>query len=84
MTDRKKKGKNGSGFAARLQELRAGAGLTQRELADRAGLNIGTVTKLEQGQQEPTWPKVVALADALGVPVGAFRVPAMGPRTKAR
>src|SRR5262245_45294925 len=61
-----------TGFAGRLKALREGAGLSQRQLAERVGLNPFTVAKLEQGLQEPGWPVVLALAGALGVGVQAF------------
>jgi transcriptional regulator with XRE-family HTH domain len=61
-----------TGFAQRLRELREAAGLTQQQLAERAGLHPFSVAKLEQGVQEPTWPTVLDLAGALGVSVGAF------------
>jgi transcriptional regulator with XRE-family HTH domain len=67
--------KQESGFGRRLRLLRLAAGLTQQELAMRAGLHISTETKIEQEVQEPTWPKVVALARALGVSVAAFDEP---------
>lgn len=64
------------GFAERLNELRAGAGLTQRQLAEKAGVKYGAVRDLEQGLNGPTWDTVLALAAALGVSVEAFTQPA--------
>jgi transcriptional regulator with XRE-family HTH domain len=61
-----------TGFAQRLRELREAAGLTQQQLAERAGLYQFSVAKLEQGVQEPTWPTMLEPAGALGVEVGAF------------
>jgi transcriptional regulator with XRE-family HTH domain len=63
-----------SGFGGRLQQLRERAGLTQAELAERAGCFPLTVSKLERGVQEPAWPLVVALARALGVSCDSFVV----------
>src|SRR5262245_61792662 len=60
------------GFAERLRELRVRAGLTQRELAQQAGMALGGLTKLEQGINQPSWESAVRLADALGVAVLAF------------
>jgi transcriptional regulator with XRE-family HTH domain len=60
-------------FAARLKMLREGAGLTQAQLAERAGLHLGAVFKLEQGRREPSWATVQALCDALGVSCEKFR-----------
>ena len=67
-----------SRFAMRLKELREGAGLTQQQLGERAGMHKLSVAKLEQGLREPSWATVQALADALGVVCEAFRV-APGP-----
>jgi transcriptional regulator with XRE-family HTH domain len=62
-------------FAGRLKELREQAGLTQQELADRAGLNRFGVAKLEQGVTKPYWDTVVALCKALRVSADAFLQP---------
>jgi transcriptional regulator with XRE-family HTH domain len=55
-------------FAAKLKRLRETAGLSQPQLAERAGMNRFGVAKLEQGVREPSWATVQALAKALGVP----------------
>ena len=59
-------------FAARMKELRRAAGLTQEQLAKQIGSTVRTISRLETGTQEPTWPAVIALADALGVDCRAF------------
>jgi transcriptional regulator with XRE-family HTH domain len=59
-------------FAARLRELRTKAGLSQAVLAERAGLHLHGITKLEQGEREPSWATVQALAAALEVTCEAF------------
>lgn len=52
---------------AKLRKLRLNAALTQRELADKAGLAYSTVNKLENGREQP-WPTTIrALAKALNV-----------------
>jgi transcriptional regulator with XRE-family HTH domain len=62
-----------SGFAARLKQLRAEAGLSQAELARKAGMHPRGVAKLEQGERpSPSWDTVRALARALGVSCEAF------------
>ena len=51
---------------ARLQELRINQGLSQRQLAERAGLSPGAIWRLEhQGSGRPDTLKKVA--DVLGV-----------------
>jgi len=55
-------------FAQRLQECRKRLGLSQSELAARAGLNRGNVNELEQLKKPSVRADtLVALADALGV-----------------
>ena len=59
-------------FAEKLKRLREAAGLSQSQLAERAGMHHFGVAKLEQGLREPTWATVQALAAALGVNCLAF------------
>jgi transcriptional regulator with XRE-family HTH domain len=70
-------------FAGRLKDLREQAGLTQSQLADKAGMHKLTVAKLEQSLREPSWATVIALAAALDVPCTAFlQRPAQRPRQR--
>ena len=60
-------------FGGRLRELRERAGMTQRELAEAAGLNPGAVCDLEHGRKgksNPTWQTVVALCKVLAAMPG--------------
>ena len=61
-----------SRFGAKLKELRESAGLTQGELAKKAGLSLKAVAHWEQGLREPAWSNVQTLAAALGVKCAAF------------
>ncbi len=55
-------------FGSRLRRLREAAGLTQEELAERAGLSPVAIGKLERGQRRRPYPHTVqALAAALGL-----------------
>jgi transcriptional regulator with XRE-family HTH domain len=56
-------------FGARLRALRQAKGLTQEDLAHRAGLVAGNVFRLEGGYREPYLSTVMSLASALGVRV---------------
>lgn len=61
-------------FGARLRELREQAGLSRKELAEKAGLQSEAgIRNLEQGIRSPSWETVIALADALGCSTEAFR-----------
>lgn len=59
-------------FSERLRALRDGAGLTQEQLAQRAGTSVGNVRNYEQGIRLPTFPLVVKLAAALETDCTAF------------
>jgi transcriptional regulator with XRE-family HTH domain len=61
-------------FAERLRALRERAGLTQVQLAEAAGVPIGTLRDYEQGRRrtEPAFRVTVKLAKALGVDCTAF------------
>ena len=61
----------GAPFGARLRRLREAAGLTQEELASRAGLSATAVSVLERGERRRPYPHTVrSLADALGLSEG--------------
>jgi transcriptional regulator with XRE-family HTH domain len=47
--------------------LREERGLTQEELASRAGTTFGTVSRVESAKSAPAWWTVRKIADALGV-----------------
>jgi DNA-binding XRE family transcriptional regulator len=52
-------------FAGVLKRLRKAAGLTQEELATRAGLTAKAVSALERGERRRPYPHTVrSLADA--------------------
>ena len=55
-------------FGARLRHLRETAGLTQEQLAERAGLTPNAISALERGERRRPYPHTVrALARALGL-----------------
>ena len=64
---------SGASFAAVLRARRMRAGLTQRELAWRAGVGVRTLRELERARVgRPQLGTVELLADALGL-VGQVR-----------
>ncbi len=46
--------------------------MSQKQLGDVSGIHPNTIARLERGEQEPAWPAVLALAQALGVDCTAF------------
>jgi transcriptional regulator with XRE-family HTH domain len=65
-------------FGKRLRELRAAAGLTQTQLAERAGLSLKGVAQWERGEREPGWSSILAICKALGVGCETFTQPPAG------
>jgi transcriptional regulator with XRE-family HTH domain len=60
------------GFGGRLKAARQDKEWSQRELAERAIVSQALVSRVEAGS-DPAWRDAVALADALGLPLDAFR-----------
>lgn len=54
------------GFAKEIMAMRKAAGLTQAELARRAGVGLRFVRELEQGKQTVRLDKVNQVLDLLG------------------
>lgn len=59
-------------LGARVKNLRLQAGLSQREVAEAAGLNRHTLLRLELGKSDIGASRLPALAKALGVAPAAF------------
>lgn len=59
-------------IGANIRSLREAAGLTVTELAQRAELTKGTVSKIETGRVSPPIATLTRLADALDVPLADF------------
>jgi predicted ATPase/DNA-binding XRE family transcriptional regulator len=60
---------HGPPFGVRLRRLREGTGLTQEELASRAGLSVRAISSLERGERRRPYPHTVrSLAEALELP----------------
>lgn len=50
-----------------IRSLRKGAGMTQKELADKLGVTITTVSRWEKGEYVPSPRCIKKLADMFGV-----------------
>lgn len=59
-------------FAATIKKLRAKAGLTQSQLASKAGLSLRTLQQWECGQRRPVSPEFLRLAKALDASLEDF------------
>lgn len=55
-----------------LKTLRGIRGLTQKELAKQAGCSLALVAMIETADRQPSLETAQAIADVLGVEVGAF------------
>ena len=56
----------------RVREFRQDLGLTMEQFAEKAGLSIGMLSKVENGQTSPSFSTMTSLANAAGVPFTAF------------
>jgi len=57
-------------LSMKIKELREARGLTQGKLAEKAGLSLGYIARLEIGRHDPSVSTLVKLAKALKVKVG--------------
>ena len=68
-------------FGRRVRELRARQGLTQKELAHRAGMHPAYIGGVERGERNVTLDVIERLAQALAVPAAELMLD--GPRGAA-
>src|SRR3954465_5319015 len=70
----------------RLRELRSRRGLTLAQVAERANIDMSTLSRLESGKRRLALDHVPALAGALGVRSDALlgATPVPDPRVRAR
>jgi transcriptional regulator with XRE-family HTH domain len=57
---------------SRLREIRAERGLSIRALAEQSGLNVNTLSLIENGKTSPSVSTLLQAAAALNVPITAF------------
>lgn len=71
-------------FGKRLKDARKARGLTQAELARRAGVSQGVITHYERGVNRPRLDQALALVQALGISLDEFFLTSRLPKeTKA-
>ena len=58
-----------SQLGRKIRERRTAQGLTQEELAHRAGLDFSYLNQIENGRRNPSLDAIGRIAAALGVPV---------------
>lgn len=56
----------------RVREIRTSLGLTQQEVAEKAGLGLNTVSRIERGQQGVNFENIARIADSFDVPFRDF------------
>jgi transcriptional regulator with XRE-family HTH domain len=78
----------GESMGQRFQRLREEARMTQAELADRAGIPVGTLRNWEQGIRVPRFDHAIQVAQALGVSLdvlaGLEEAPTEAPKRKGK
>ncbi|MFJ2368011.1 helix-turn-helix domain-containing protein [Microbacterium sp. NPDC087665] len=61
----------GLDVGARLRDLRKGQGMSARSLALRLGISPSAVSQIERSVLQPSVSRLIAITDALGVPLAA-------------
>ena len=56
----------------RLRELRRSQGLTQKAMADRAGVDYTYIGKIERAEQIPSLGVLIKISEALSLPLDRF------------
>lgn len=56
----------------RIKNARTGAGMSQAELADKAGLSQSMISRIEQGQRDTPLSTFRRIAEALGLDPAAL------------
>jgi transcriptional regulator with XRE-family HTH domain len=59
-------------FARKLKALRREAGLSQPQLAEKAGISVTGLRQLEQGRRDPSYDTMRRLGQALGISSGIW------------
>ncbi len=71
-------------IAEAVRQWRAARGLSQRALAERAGMSYPILARLELGQTDPRLSTLEKLAEALGVSVPELFTPPSKAKRPAR
>lgn len=58
-----------------LESARVNAKLTQRELAEKLNVSVGTVNNWENGRSEPTLSQLRKISEISGIPMDFIYVP---------
>lgn len=66
----------GSAVGTRIRELRTARGMSARTLAAKLGISPSAVSQIERGVLQPSVSRLIAITDALGVPLVAAFDPA--------
>jgi transcriptional regulator with XRE-family HTH domain len=59
-------------FGSNLRHYRKAHGLKQHELAERLGVSLATIGKIERGEAAPSFDTIEKIAAALAVPAAAL------------
>lgn len=65
-------GREAAAFGLRLRRLRQVAGLTLKELAERANLATSTISKIENDRMSPTYDVLLRLAGGLSIDLSSL------------
>lgn len=69
---RKPRSPEHAAFGEAVRRLRLEAGLSQEELAERAGKDFTLIGGIERGQRNPSFETLLGIAAGLGTTIGAI------------
>jgi transcriptional regulator with XRE-family HTH domain len=61
-----------------VRQIRLREGMTQEDLAGKAGVHLTWISRLESGRRDPRWSSLCRIAAGLGIPV--FEIVALAER----
>lgn len=70
-------------FSRRLEQVRAGRGMSREDLSESSGIGVETIKSWELGRTVPKLDMACRLVDALGVDISDLIEPFEMPVTKA-
>jgi transcriptional regulator with XRE-family HTH domain len=67
MSQKRKIAKQNLKLGKRIKKMRETSKMTQEELAEKVGVSLGWISKIERGIYPPSWKLLAKIARALGI-----------------
>ena len=57
----------------KIRKIRIEKNMSQKKLANLTGISQTYISKIEENKRQPTFSKMVKIANALGIPIEQFK-----------